>query len=433
MRRLRLATWVTALVIAARFVFCLYRGATQSITIDEAHTYNTLLDGPWRLIFSQFDANHHVLHTIIARLSVRTLGLSEFTLRLPSLVSGLAMMMGVARLLDRITAHTALRFVALVGIAVHPLLLDFSIAARGYSMGLAALVWAIERALAGRYTASGALCGIAVSANLTMAFPVLGLIASLALPRWREALRMAVAAIAVATPILAGPLRCVSRDQFYFGARTLDESLRTIVLTTLLHNPEKITDATFRIANAWPYLLGALLLAAAWAAYRSKQRLVPLTFLITSAGLVIAHEWLGVLYPYDRTGLHWVLLGALALAAFAAELPGRVTPWVAALVAAAYSAQAVTQLEVDRFGIWEFDHKSRAIAEAVRDRGPGVDGRATIAADWLHLSSMAFYRRQMNLNWLAPVERLPETGPADFDFVIRDDKSNGARLEFRQR
>jgi len=244
---------------------------------------------------------------------------------------------------------------------------------------------------------------------------------------------MAVAAIAAATPILAGPLRFVSRDQFYFGARTLDESLRTIVLTTLLHNPEKITGATFRAANAWPYLLGGLLVAAVWGVYRSKQRLVPMTFLITSTGLLIAHEWLGVLYPYDRTGLYWVLLAALSLAAFAAAFPGRIAPWVATIAAAAYAAQAVTQLEVDRFGLWEFDRNSRAIAEAVRDRGPGAKGTATIAAEWLHLPSMEFYRRQMNLNWLAPVERLPETGPAEFDFVIRGDKAQGARLEFRQR
>ena len=66
-----------------------YRAATQSVTIDEAFTYNAFLAGPVDDLFTKYDANHHILNSLLAKLSISLLGLSELTLRLPSLLGGL--------------------------------------------------------------------------------------------------------------------------------------------------------------------------------------------------------------------------------------------------------------------------------------------------------------------------------------------------------
>ena len=66
-----------------------YRAVTQSVAIDEAYTYNVFLAGPVGDLFTKYDANHHILNSLLSKLSISVLGLSELTLRLPSLLGGL--------------------------------------------------------------------------------------------------------------------------------------------------------------------------------------------------------------------------------------------------------------------------------------------------------------------------------------------------------
>ena len=79
----------------ARFVVCCYRAVHQSIVIDEAFTFNRFVKGPWSSISAEYHANNHVLYSILAKLSVGVFGLSEFTLRLPSLLAGFFLIVGV--------------------------------------------------------------------------------------------------------------------------------------------------------------------------------------------------------------------------------------------------------------------------------------------------------------------------------------------------
>src|SRR5262249_51890374 len=121
-----------------------------------------------------YDANNHVLYSILSKVSVRVLGLSEFALRLPSLLAGFFLVLGVFCLLQ-LTRSVAIRWVAFLTICLHPFLLDFSIAARGYSLSVALLVGAFYVSFRGSYVPGGILLGLAASANLAIAFPALGL------------------------------------------------------------------------------------------------------------------------------------------------------------------------------------------------------------------------------------------------------------------
>src|ERR1700746_1357962 len=67
-----------------------YRAATQAITHDEAVTWEWL---PFTFrsvspFFYSTAANHHPLHNLLAKLSSDFFGLSEFSLRIPSLLGG---------------------------------------------------------------------------------------------------------------------------------------------------------------------------------------------------------------------------------------------------------------------------------------------------------------------------------------------------------
>src|SRR5436189_1689879 len=84
----RNSSWPVLLVLAL-LAMNIYRAWAQPITTDEAFTYNLYVDGPASKIFTYYDANNHVLHTILCRMSVKLFGLSEFTMRIPSLLGGL--------------------------------------------------------------------------------------------------------------------------------------------------------------------------------------------------------------------------------------------------------------------------------------------------------------------------------------------------------
>ena len=86
----------------ARFGVCCYRAAHQSIVVDEATTYNKFVSGPWLKLFGRYDANNHILSSIMIKLSVTLGTLSPFMMRLPSLIAGFFLTLGVFWLLKRI-------------------------------------------------------------------------------------------------------------------------------------------------------------------------------------------------------------------------------------------------------------------------------------------------------------------------------------------
>src|SRR5580698_6653085 len=76
--------WMFAFGLAfAQLAFCGYRAAHQSVNLDEAYTFTSYLEHSWREIYGPYDANNHVLFSILARLSIKLFGLSELSLRAP--------------------------------------------------------------------------------------------------------------------------------------------------------------------------------------------------------------------------------------------------------------------------------------------------------------------------------------------------------------
>ena len=89
--------WTAIVLLAGLFAANIYRAATQSLTIDEAFTYHLYLAKNLRAILTEYDANNHVLYTLLAKLSVGLFGTSEFAIRLPSVLGGLVYFYAVFR------------------------------------------------------------------------------------------------------------------------------------------------------------------------------------------------------------------------------------------------------------------------------------------------------------------------------------------------
>ncbi len=428
------------LLALARLVLCAYRASHQSIVIDEAFTFNHFVDGPWSNIYSSPDANYHVLYSILAQLSVRAFGVSELTFRLPALLAGFAMILGVFCVLH-LTTRLLVRWIAIVALSLHPLLLDFSVAARGYGLGLALLVWAIYFLMLRRYVLAGTLLGLAAGANLTMTFPVLGVLCAVVIldrGSWRGRgvilVRAAAPAASVFTALWVGALRTAISGSFGIGYSTIRESLYSLIFPSTTNRA-----GLFRIEHrgAVTVEIVVILLVLAFIAIalerdfqrdrKPESHLIPaLALMTTIVGLLAAHLLFGVPYPVDRTGIYLVVLFGIAWAIAADGLAeGLASKWawrVNLLLAILAIVQFAAQFETQYFLLWRFDARTKTVAELLWNACEGKpDNSVTVSAIWLHQSALEFYRRELPIKALQPVTYRDPPPLSGFDFYVLND------------
>ena len=196
--------------------------------------------------------------------------------------------------------------------------MDFSIAARGYGLGVALLVWALHASLHGRPIRSGFLLGLGIAANLTIVFPATGLIAAHLLlakkDRIRDTAVMSGVAAGVATAICYFPFRTATRADFYAGERSLSDSVFTLVDTSIRASQRAGLFGTTKAAlfiGIWIVPAIALFWIVIWGREWQKGAVsgklkVPLTLALTVSSLLAAHFLFEMKYPTSRTGLYQV-------------------------------------------------------------------------------------------------------------------------------
>jgi hypothetical protein len=430
--------WVLVFLFSlARTAFCAYRAATQSITADEAFTWDRFLTGSWGQIFTRYDANNHILYSILAKLSISTFGVSEFALRLPSVLAGFFLILGAYAVLERTVRSPAIRWIALIALALHPLLLDFSVAARGYGLSLALLVWAIYFYLETRDILSGALLGLATSANLTILFPAVGLLLCPFLlrkgdleSRIQSALRLAFTALALFGAICYSPLSHAKLSNFYAGVPDFAAALSTLMGSSI---PGSLRPRLFGTWEAAPeirlLILPALMLFVLAVSVRTfirepewRPTLAPALMLVSAlAGLAAARHLLGLNYPTDRLGLYLILLFGLAWAIVAGQIRHRAARGVMGALAGLLILQLATQIQTRYFQVWPSDSASKEIARRIYEdtRGRPPDS-VKLSVSWWLQPALNFYRQHERIAALQSIPRNETTALDGFDYYVLD-------------
>jgi dolichyl-phosphate-mannose-protein mannosyltransferase len=438
-----------------------YRAATQSITHDEGVTYENFVAAPWSVVFNSYDANHHVLHTIVAKVFVDLLGVSPLTLRLASVLSGLLYLYLVFRICERLFGGGWYLLLSTLLLSLNTYLLDFQSAARGYGMAVAFLFLALWEMLEwlrepqpGRLVRAGVALGLTLGANLVLAPPAAGLALMFLAAVWNQRrgfqptvtvskkgtkketqnpfptlgqalVRFVLPFAGVAALIVLSPLSNSSGQQFYVGAATLRAGAESIVRVSLQPAPDWLIAALALI------VLPAVIAAAAFVAWRAVsewtastllERVIALvggSMLIAFIAAVAAHLLLDVPYPEGRTGIYWIPLltfSGLALA----KLWERATVFLAVPMAACI-AMYIVQFRVSYYADWPYDRDSSTIANLIRDRKPAADRKAVIEGSWQLEPSVNFYRVSDHLDWVAEVERATPKPGADFYLLLAQD------------
>jgi hypothetical protein len=482
---------IAILLLLAVFSVNVYRAWTQSVTTDEAFAYNLFLKGSWSNLIGPYDASNHVLYSILAKTSITLFGLTEFTLRIPSLLGGLLYLLAVFRLSRRLLGEGWLRLLALALLCLNPHLMDFMSAARGYGLALGLFLWALDQALeyveapAGRDGAAPQRAlvpmvafglGLAVSANLTLLLPAAGLGAVFLLAlifdkelggadraarRWWLAMwRFVTPAALTAYAILVLPIGIAGRNSFYVGELTVRDSMVGLAEQSLFHHP--LSGFMARVLpgpGLWypvlmvmaPLVLAATALACVvaasrWGRLRSFRRLEGTdqflllgggSLLVSVALLEVAHSLFGLPYPCRRTGLYLVPL--LVLAAIALWASIRKHRLASILVGTPLGALALLALvhflayfQMNHYGEWRFDRSNKQMVQSIRDR-QRIEPRpkVRVGCSWVFEPSLNFYRERYRLTWMEPATREGPEGSYDYYILLLNDSSLVARRGLR--
>ncbi len=106
---------------------------SQSLWYDEMYTLLHFVSQPWSAIVSgPYSPNNHILYSLLAKLSITLCGISEYTLRLPSVLAGALIGIAIAWPLRKERPLAALTL-GLV-ITLNPWLITLSTEARGYTL-----------------------------------------------------------------------------------------------------------------------------------------------------------------------------------------------------------------------------------------------------------------------------------------------------------
>jgi hypothetical protein len=419
-------------LLGGLFVVSVYRAITQSVVFDEALTWELYIAGPFSAIFHSFSPNHHFLNTLLMRLSTGIFGVSEWSLRLPALAGAALYFNAVYRLARQAFGEGWTFLLAVALLSLNPFVLDFMVAARGYGMGLALWMWALGL-ICGQLSLpsprprelllAGAALALSVTANLIFIPPAaaLGAITAYFLLRQKpmEAAQKPhkqrhkrpqglpplvwfaapIGGIAVLFLLLA-PIEDMKADQFYTGAATIAESLRSLAAVSLQHSGPLGTRGW---AGAWrdvvAFGIAPLILVGGLAVGLMKQSLL----LILTAGsavfsamaLLLIHVILGRPYPEDRTGIYFLPLVALVLIGLARDVP--IAPYALGCL---LLVQFATEFNTRKFLVWEYDADTRTMAEYIAAHRDSSAAVTRVGGSWQLQESLAFYGFLHQWTWL---------------------------------
>ncbi|MCB0598169.1 MAG: hypothetical protein KDD28_29090, partial [Phaeodactylibacter sp.] len=138
LRHQRLLTLCLALLLGALLAYTSYRAATLSMTHDESASYNWFRDtNIFTCFYSKdcwYNANNHLLNTWGWQQTVRLLGVSEWTVRLPNLLAHLLYLLCSLAVVRSVADRFWVGLAGFAFINFNPYLLEFFGLARGYGL-----------------------------------------------------------------------------------------------------------------------------------------------------------------------------------------------------------------------------------------------------------------------------------------------------------
>jgi hypothetical protein len=449
-------SWDLILLSIAVVCYLAARACVQSVTIDEADCFMTFATGYGDAAWYP-SAQNHVLNTLLERLSWSIFGFNQVAMRLPALLGAVIYMASAISICGRLTGRV-FRLVVFVCLVGNPFVLDYLVAARGYSLAVAfllgavAVYWGIvdqetegEPAALGRYALASVFLGLSFAANFSFAIAdglagviflvVAGISYHLGqrsrgkagLSRRRAALEGicgTLPGVGVAFFLCGSTLVRWHSGEFVYGAHHLAEMWKSLSKTSFpVPNPEIVNPL---LNPAWARFRSPLLGAAIvflclqlvavvsipriWAARQLRSRVLIAIAFSSIVLLAVALHWAalrvaGLLLPEARTGLFFVPLLTLLFATTTDVLRRETSLRRAAIpglaILAACGVYFLGTLRLHYFQEWRFNEDTKNVFWVMRE----VERRCGIhefVTEWHYVATLNFYRLQYENQTMKP-------------------------------
>ncbi|HEY3443202.1 MAG TPA: hypothetical protein VGK29_20765 [Paludibaculum sp.] len=381
------APWIksAAALLGAAFAYYVWRAATLSITTDEAFTATSFVTPPWLQILTTYDANHHFLHSYLCKLVTSVFGIAPFALRIPALLGAALYLWSAWRLTRTLCGDSPVMPALCALLAFHPGLVDYFSLARGYSLALGLLLYALAETNEQRWRRVSLALGLAVAANAVFILPAATWIAVTLLTRrlWNQADSLIAPGAVAAFILMIVPVTHATEANFYFGAGDFLTSMQTVFLYPL-----------------------TLLLVLAAALYERGR--LALTLALTLAGLAALHFAKGLPWPQGRTGVYLIPLAILLLGQASARWRWSALPLAAAAVFCLATLTPTYTRE------WQFDSNNREVFAYLQSHYPTTP----IAAEPPLFNSLEYYRRLHAVTAMPPIVKLDPAHPAAVNILL---------------
>jgi hypothetical protein len=399
------------------------RARIQSITIDEADSYRLFVATAGRSYWIPA-ANNHVLNSMLMRCSTSLLGVSNLTLRLPAFLGAIVYVASVYVLVEIIAPRLVLRWALLACLLFNPFVMDYLVAARGYSLALGFLTaalaiaaWRQARKLDPLLTC--ALCSGAMAfsfaANFSFAIADGAILAAIAL--WCAAAYKRPAEIVAATvfpgliiaAVLTGTVLVHwPGNEFRWGADTFSWSMKSIGEQLFYRvDPRVLGTSLSEFLVRYRHFFYPLLLVTVLWRIASVRRAVltpwqarfALLIGTALAGTLLLHGVLvwrvHLLWPRGRTGLFVPVL-CLLLAGSLAAIPrtgktGRDSARALTALLVAMACYFILCLRLTWFAEWYWNANSDRLYDVVAHYNQAY-GVKKIGANWRYVSVLNYYR-----------------------------------------
>jgi hypothetical protein len=410
------------LIVAGLFAFgwVVVRARLQSITLDEADTYFWFVANSD--VFYPFP-NNHVLNTLLMWITTHAFGLSSLTARMPALLGAIVYIVACYFLCRSLSDRFSLQFPVFICLVFNPFILDFMVAARGYSLANAFLLVAIALPVWGRLSVgvSCALASLALGLSLAsnFSFGFVDLAASAVILTWairsnaeappsrdgagvgRIVALCILPGLFVALLLGAYPLTHMKRGDLYYGAQSLGEMTRSLVDASLYQLNPRFGGSLFKVMRFLKPLmlpaLGILCVCQIVVTRRLGKIAAGLAGIVTLAVLMhwVAFRFDKLPLPLSRTGIFLLPLCTLLVGAIAAaptgSLVARWLRWGMTAVFMCLACYFVLCLRLEYFKEYEYDRDVKDVY-AVLARLNHNFGVTDVVASGVYASPLNFYR-----------------------------------------
>ena len=436
------------------FVYVALRALLLSFTHDECFSFLHYSRGSWENINDLKFTNNHLLNSWLMKICYKTFGDSEFSLRLPNVLSFILFLYFGGKLLLQIK-DLRMMIMGWIFLFLNPFVLDFFSLARGYGISMGLMMMGIHGMYILLYSSNRIrniffamipVC-LALLANLTMinfllaftfTISLLAIFSMLGLPmcgqfkkrNWWPVILIPLALLATELiyimPLMLG-LKNTGNFDFGGTAGFWADTVWSLVRFSSYDHAEYIWPSRIflQLFIALPLLFICIRALVVIFSRRFTERInfvsiLSFILLLCVVAVILQNKFFHIPYPLERVGIYFIPLFSLIFIFWLSGL--RSLTWkkiVSSLVLITNLIIFSEAVNLHYFTLWKYDSETKLLManlEELFTKDKYIQGFKPLGIDFLYKPSFNYYRFRNRITYLEPSvnEDIPTKGRFDY-------------------